>query len=116
MNRRSALKMGAAFSSLAALSPLSLVGRAVANAETDLGKVKVTGVKTASFRLGKYDTQLVKVETNSGIYGLGETYPQTAGALQNLEFIKKAVIGQDPLQVEYLFYKMLALGNSNGKR
>ena len=61
MNRRDAIKMGAALSSIAALSPVSLIGRAVANAETDLGKVKITDVKTASIRLGKYDTELVKV-------------------------------------------------------
>ena len=116
MNRRNAIKTGAALSSIAALSPLSLIGRAVPNAETDMGKVTITDVKTASIRLGNYDTHLVKVFTNVGIYGLGETYPRTAAALQNMEFISKAVIGKDPLQVEYLFHKMLALGKRSSSR
>ncbi len=116
MDRRNVLKTGAVLSSIAALSPLSVIGRAEAKAERELGKVKITKVKTASIKLGKYVTELVKVETDSGIYGLGETYPQTAGALQNLEFVKKAVIGKDPLQVEYLFYQMLALGKRSSSR
>ena len=98
------------------LSVGPLIGRAVPNAERGLGQVKITDVKTASIRLGKYDTELVKVYTDAGIYGLGETYPQTAGALQNLKFIKKAVIGKDPLQVEYLFYSMLTQGKRSSSR
>ena len=109
-----AMAAGAAGAAGAACGPL--FGGAVANAETDLGRVKITEVKTASIRLGKYDTELVKVYTNVGIHGLGETYPQTAGALQNLDFIKRAVIGKDPLQVEYLFYKMLTLGKRSSSR
>lgn len=116
MNRRNALKMGAALSSIAALSPLSVIGRAEPKAENDLGRVKITDVKTASIKLGKYDVELIKVETNSGIYGLGETYPQTAGALENINNVKNAVIGKDPLQVEYLFYQMLARGKRSSSR
>ncbi len=66
---------GAAAAPILSLGPL--IGRADPNAERETGKVKITDVKTASIRLGKYDTQLVKVYTNVGLYGLGETYPQT---------------------------------------
>lgn len=116
MDRRSALKMGGALSAIAALSPESVIGRANAKAEKELGKVKITDVKTASIKLGKYNIELVKVETDGGIYGLGETYPQTAGALENIKHVKKAVIGEDPLQVEYLFYQMLARGKRSSSR
>ncbi len=108
--------MGGGLSAIAALSPESIIGRGDAKAEKELGKVKITDVKTASIKLGKYDIELVKVETDSGIYGLGETYPQTAGVLENIKHVKKAVIGEDPLQVEYLFYQMLARGRRSASR
>jgi hypothetical protein len=57
------------------LSVGSLIGRADPNAGRETGKVKITDVKTASIRLGKYDTQMVKVYTHVGLHGLGETYP-----------------------------------------
>ena len=54
MDRRSAFKMGAALSAIAALSPESVIGGAEPNAEKDLGKVRITDVKTASKSLKKH--------------------------------------------------------------
>jgi len=116
MERRSILKKGGALLAIAALSPESVIGRADAKAEKALGAVKITDVKTASINLGKYNIELVKVETDSGIYGLGETYPRTASALENINHVKEAVIGKDPLQVEYLFYQMLARSKRSSSR
>ena len=43
---------------------------------TELGKVKITDVRTAVLNLNKYNTTLIKVMTDSGFYGLGEAYPK----------------------------------------
>ena len=49
------------------LSVGPLIGRAVPNAERGLGQVKITDVKTASIRLGKYDTELVMALSNNHV-------------------------------------------------
>jgi L-alanine-DL-glutamate epimerase-like enolase superfamily enzyme len=74
---------------------------AVPEASTELGKVKIRDVKTASVRLTYYDAHLVKVITDAGIYGLGEAY-RGAGTLDWIDTMKEEVIGEDPLQVDYL--------------
>ena len=75
--------------------------RAFPNAEKDLGKVKITDIKTAAIRLKKYKTHLIKVETDSGLYGLGEAYPK-AEIADDIIDLKRKIIGKDPLYVEVL--------------
>lgn len=82
--------------------------KAVPRATTELGKVKIRDVKTASVRI-KYDAHLVKVTTDSGLYGLGEAYNR-AGVVDHIHSIKRQIIGQDPLQVDYLWHKMMDAG------
>jgi len=83
----------------------SKILRAVPKAETELGKVKITDVKTAAIIIKKYKTHLVKVETDSGLFGLGEAYPKSEVAA-DIHDIKRKIIGMDPLQVEVLHQKM----------
>jgi L-alanine-DL-glutamate epimerase-like enolase superfamily enzyme len=116
MNRRDFIKMGASLSTAMVLFPKSLIARSAPKANSELGKVKIKDVKIATIRLGYYNTQILKVTTDSGLYGLGEAYPNTAGIYDNINFIKDAVIGEDPLHVEYLFHKMLVQGKRSSSR
>ena len=43
---------------------------------TELGKVKITDIKTAVVKIKKYNTTLVKVTTDQGIFGIGEAFPK----------------------------------------
>ncbi len=88
--------------------------RAMPKASSDFGKVKITDVKTAAIKIG-YKTHLVKVTTDSGLYGLGEAYPK-AEVAQDIHTIKKAIIGEDPLKVEYLHYRLTDGYVSRGSR
>jgi L-alanine-DL-glutamate epimerase-like enolase superfamily enzyme len=88
---------------------------AVPEASTELGKVKIRDVKTASVRLTYYDAHLVKVITDAGIYGLGEAY-RGAGTLDWIDTMKEEVIGEDPLQVDYLWHKMMEAGSGADAR
>jgi gluconate/galactonate dehydratase len=103
MNRRKF--MGISGLSAAAFFTDSKILKAVPNAEMDLGKVKITDVKTAAIKVKKYTTHLVKVETDSGLFGLGESYPKSEVA-DDIKDIKRKIIGMDPLQVEVLHQKM----------
>ena len=64
---QSTFAAGAAFF----LPEMSQVLKAYPAAESQLGKVKITGIKTASVMI-KYPAHLVKVETDSGLYGIGD--------------------------------------------
>lgn len=93
----------------------SQVLAAVPKAITELGKVKIRDVKTASVKLTYYSANLVKVTTDSGLYGLGKAY-RGAGTVNWIHNIKGEVIGEDPLQVDYLFQKMMEAGSGADAR
>src|SRR5712691_3811200 len=69
-------------------------------------KVKITGVKCMIVR-GTWDWNLIKIETDSGLYGIGEAY--WGWGVKDLVLNKMApiIIGEDPLNVEKLYTKML---------
>src|SRR4051812_24364024 len=69
-------------------------------------KVKITDVKCMIVR-GTWDWNLVKIETDSGLYGIGEAY-WGAGVKDVIEKIMKPqLIGEDPLNVDKLYTKVL---------
>lgn len=83
----------------------SRILRALPQAETEFGKVKITDVKTASVMI-KYPAHLVKIETDAGVFGIGEAFNRD-GVLDHIRSLKDLVIGQDPLQVDYLYQRMV---------
>jgi L-alanine-DL-glutamate epimerase-like enolase superfamily enzyme len=70
------------------------------------GKVKITDVKCMIVR-GTWDWNLVKVETDAGIYGIGEAYWGPGVKDLILNQLKPLVLGEDPLNVDKLYTKML---------
>jgi len=69
-------------------------------------KVKITDVKCMIVR-GTWDWNLVRVETDSGISGLGEAYWGPGVKDLILNQLKPLVLGEDPLNVDRLYTKML---------
>ena len=98
MNRRDFLKTaaGAAFAAL----PLHRL------AAHDRGKVKITDVKCMIVR-GTWDWNLIKIETDSGLYGIGEAYWGPGVKDLVLNQLRPLVIGEDPFNVDKLYTKML---------
>src|SRR5271168_5254274 len=98
MNRRDFLNTTL---TAAALSP-SLARAAAALRR----KVKITDVKCMIVR-GTWDWNLIKVETDSGLYGIGEAY--WGWGVKDLVLNKMApiIVGEDPLNVDKLYTKML---------
>jgi len=105
LDRRSFLHSAAGAAAAGFLPELSQVLRAVPSAESQLGKVKITAVKTASVMI-KYPAHLVRIETDSGLYGIGESFNRE-GILESIESVAPVVIGQDPLKVDYLYNAMV---------
>jgi len=97
MNRRDFLRVsaGALFT-----GPFARLANAFA------GKVKITDVKVMIVR-GTWDWNLIKVETDSGLYGIGEAYWGWGVKDLVLNKMKGIVVGEDPLNVDKLYTKML---------
>jgi L-alanine-DL-glutamate epimerase-like enolase superfamily enzyme len=114
LNRRSFIS-AASISAATLLYQPSRLLKAMPRAENELGKVKITDVKTAAIGIKKYKTHLVKITTDSGLYGLGEAFPKSEVA-DDIQEIKRTIIGEDPLHVEYLHQKMTESHISRGSR
>src|SRR5260370_4850784 len=69
-------------------------------------KVKITGVKCMIVR-GTWDWNLIKIETDSGLYGIGEAY--WGWGVKDLVLNKLApiVVGEDPLNAANPYTKTL---------
>src|SRR5688572_9000138 len=70
------------------------------------GKVRITDVKCMIVR-GTWDWNLIKVETDSGLYGLGEAYWGWGVKDLVVNKLRPIVVGEDPLNVDKLYTKML---------
>ena len=100
--RRDWLKAAAGCAAFAGAHPHIL--RAVPQAASEFGRVKIRAVKTASVMIN-YPAHLVKIETDSGLFGIGEAFNRD-GVIDHIRALAPYVIGEDPLQVDYLFQKM----------
>src|SRR6266571_1951194 len=70
------------------------------------GKVKIRDVKCMIVR-GTWDWNLIKVETDAGLYGIGEAYWGWGVKDLVVNKMKPIVVGEDPLNVDKLYTKML---------
>ena len=68
-------------------------------------KVKITDVKCMIVR-GTWDWNLIKIETDAGISGIGEAYWGPGVKDIVLNQMKPLVIGEDPLNVDKLYHKI----------
>lgn len=69
----------------------------------DPSKLKITDLRTAVVA-SNYDYPLVKVETNQGVYGLGEV--RDAGHREAALLYKGLILGRNPMNVDELFRVM----------
>jgi L-alanine-DL-glutamate epimerase-like enolase superfamily enzyme len=114
LTRRSFVKAAAAGAATQFIPEHSQILKAMPAAESEFGKVKIRDVQVASVMI-KYPAHLVRVVTDAGIYGIGEAYNR-AGIVDLIHDIKRVVIGEDPLQVDYLFQKMIEAGIGHGSQ
>ena len=78
-------------------------------AAIDRQKVKITDVKCIRTKINFRVSPLVKIETDAGIVGIGECHHDENGLGAKdivLNVCKPILLGQDPLDLEYLVFKM----------
>ncbi|GAA0652393.1 mandelate racemase/muconate lactonizing enzyme family protein [Salarchaeum japonicum] len=83
----------------------------------DARDVEITDIKTAVVE-GNFEWNLVKIETDAGVTGIGESY-RGGGVPEIIEYTKRFLIGENPLDVErltrYIFQEMSGHGGTTGK-
>ena len=82
-------------------------------AETIRKKVKITDVKCMIVR-GTWDWNLIKIETDAGVSGIGEAYWGPGVKDIVLQQMKQIVVGEDPMNVDKLYNKMLLRSGGYG--
>ena len=106
MNRRQLL------ANLGALSCFALPYQA--QAQYLRKKVKITDVKVMIVRGPTWDWNLFKIETDAGVYGIGEGYWGPGAKDITLKRFRDQLIGEDPLNVVKLYTKLLFLNGGYG--
>jgi galactonate dehydratase len=72
-------------------------------------KLKITDVRTAQVRAHGYQVH-VRVYTDQGLYGQGEATDAAVGAVPLINSFRRFLVGQDPLNVDYLFERIRTAG------
>ncbi|MBX0293278.1 mandelate racemase/muconate lactonizing enzyme family protein [Haloarcula nitratireducens] len=88
----------------------------IANRDPDRD-VEITDIETCVVE-GNFEWNLIKVETDAGVTGIGESY-RGGGVPELVEYTKRFLLGENPLDVErlsrYIFQEMSGHGGTTGK-
>ncbi|MFH1007429.1 MAG: mandelate racemase/muconate lactonizing enzyme family protein [Candidatus Latescibacterota bacterium] len=79
-----------------------------ARTESERGRVRITAVKAMELRDGGGQT-LVKVETDSGLFGVGEAGGRGPAIRAGLQWLEQILIGADPLGIDKLYQQMTGM-------
>ena len=90
-------------SSLVTISSAAMLGSYNRLIAPERNKVKITDIKTMVFQ-GPRTYTLVKVETDTGIFGIAEAYGSPGlGIKEEIHGLKHMFVGKDPLQIDRLY-------------
>src|SRR5271169_6431230 len=103
--KRSALALGA---SLLAKEPAEAYIKGV-NSNSSPSTLKITDLRVATIaKPGPSPCPIIRIETNQGIYGLGEVRDGASPTFAL--FLKSRIHGENPLQIDKLFRKIKQFG------
>ena len=97
----------------AALPASAVLPHYNAMAAAERGKVKVTDIKVMLVR-GLFDWPMVKIETDAGVTGFGESYWGRGVKDIMLGSLRTLIIGEDPLDIDRLYTKMITRTGGTG--
>jgi len=105
MNRRQFFKRAAAALPMAAVAPTFC-----RLAAQERKRVKITDVKVMRIKNRQHVQPLVKIETDAGVYGIGECHHDVTGLGAKdavLNAFKQILVGQDPFDIDMLTQRMM---------
>jgi L-alanine-DL-glutamate epimerase-like enolase superfamily enzyme len=89
--------------SLAAVSTAAWLSRYQELAASEKGRVKITNIQVMMLQ-GPRNYSLVKIDTDAGIYGIGEGYGNPGvGVKEQILSLRPELIGKDPLQIDAIY-------------
>ena len=100
MNRRDFLRLAAALPAPAFLAGYKAMAAPLRK------KVKITGMKVMLVH-GTFDWPMVKIETDAGVTGIGESYWGHGVKDIMLGYLRPLILGEDPLDIDRLYTKMI---------
>ncbi len=77
-------------------------------AGAERGRVRITDLKAMELR-NSTGQSLVRVETDSGLFGVGEAGVAGPACRANLQWLERVLIGADPLNIDKLYQQMMGL-------
>ena len=77
-------------------------------AASERERVRITGLKAMELR-DSAGQSLVRVETDSGLCGIGEAGVAGPACRANLQWLERVLIGADPLNIDKLYHQMMGL-------
>lgn len=77
-------------------------------AESERGRVRITGLKGMELRSSSGQS-LVRIDTDSGLFGIGEAGVAGPACRANLLWLERVLIGADPLNIDMLYHQMMGL-------
>jgi len=113
-NRRSLLKSSLAVMAggMAGVNARKLEGEPAiqnVNPHSSPSQLKITDMRYAIItKPGPSPCPLIRIDTNQGVYGLGEV--RDVANYQYAMVLKSRLVGENPLQVDYLFEKIAQFG------
>ena len=76
--------------------------------ENERDSVHITGLKAMELK-NAAGQSLVRVETDVGLYGIGEAGAAGPATRANLQWLERVLIGADPLNIDKLYHQMMGL-------
>ena len=80
----------------------------IKGSETDRGKVRITGLQAMVLK-NRFGQSLVRIETDAGLYGVGEAGAPGPVVRANLNQLEGILVGADPLNIDKLYQQMMGL-------
>lgn len=84
----------------------------VATNRADGRDVEITDIETCIVQ-GNFEWNFVRIHTDAGLTGIGESY-RGGGVTDIIEYMKQFLIGENPLDVERLFHRMIQETSGHG--
>lgn len=80
--------------------------------ESQKRDIEITEIETCVIE-GNFDWNIIKIYTNVGVAGIGESY-RGGKVTEIMEYMKRFLIGENPLDVERLFNRMIQEMSGHG--
>ena len=71
-------------------------------------ELKITDMRFCNLKGVPFDSTIIRIDTNQGIYGLGEV--RDGGSYRYAMFLKSRILGMNPCSVEMVFRRIKQFG------